>query len=265
MSTEALSIFGQAIVAVNRAIDEVFPGLTIDHMVETGEFEQALYMIWVASRLYFFDEYLPKRREQLIEELLRVNPIFQAKANGTFTREEVIALVKALVDPISKGLSSLRQSQIPIRGSIFEYIAKYPLEVLFHQKSTKAGDQIQVIRTPKKRQKENIDLSIVVGEATVIGLSVKGNVRERLRESIQRARNALDKGYFSHVWHMILTSGDDADKRSLNSVLTETLYHGHRVYTWTPLCPAQRILYPTGGQLLPFSQLPRDVANVLVI
>ncbi len=261
MSSTAESIFQESLAMVNQAIARIHPGTSLQDVLEAGEFEQAVYMIWVASRLYFFDLYLPKRREELLQELLRLNPMFSEKKEGTFTRQEVIALVTLLAEPISSALSSLRQGQTSIRGNLFEYIIKYPVSALFNGLTRDDGSKIIVGRTPKKRLMENVDLSISVGDTHVVGLSVKGNVRERLRESIQRATNAMDRGYFSHVWHCVLTSGDAADRESLNTALSESLYHGHRIYTWAPLCGGTSAGFPRGAQLIPFSKLPEDIAR----
>lgn len=122
MSSAAEDIFHESLAMVNRAIAKVHPGVSLQDMLAFGEFEQVVYMIWVASRIYFFDFYLPKRREDLLEELLHLNPVFAGKSEGIFDREEVIALVKMLADPISTALSSLRQGQTAIRGNLFEYI-----------------------------------------------------------------------------------------------------------------------------------------------
>lgn len=263
MTSAAKAIFEESVAMVDRAIAKVHPGTSIGDILRTGEFEQAVYMMWVASRLYFFDIYLPSRREDLLTRILQLNPVFASKTQGTFTREEVIALVKSLAEPVSSALSNLRQGQTAIRGNLFEYILNYPLAAQFDGLIKDNGARVSVLRTPKKRLLENIDLSLSVGDTKVIGLSVKGNVRERLMESIQRAGNAMDRGYFSHVWHCVLTSGDNTDKESLNTALMESLYHGHRIYTWSPLCEGTTVGFPRGAQLLPLSKLPQDIAEVL--
>jgi len=245
---------------VNQAIAAVHPGISVQEVLAAGEFEQAVYMIWVASRLYFFDTYLPKRQEELMVQLLQLTPLFAEKKEGTFTRDEVIALLKLLAAPISRHLSGLRQGQTSTRGNLFEYIIKQPVADLFNGRTRSDGSKIAVARTPKKRQMENVDIAISVGDVHVVGLSVKGNVRERLRESIQRAANAMNRGYFSHVWHCVLTSGDAADRESPNTALSESPYHGHRVYTWAPLCAATSEGFPRGAQLIPLSRLPGDIA-----
>jgi len=261
VSSQAALVFREALKMVNRAIGQVFPGLTLERVVTSGEFEQGVFMLWVAARIYLFDDYLPKRREELIEELLRLHPSFQAQQ--VFTREEVAALLSSLVDAISSALGSLRQGQTSIRGNLFEHIASYPLQVLFDGKQSPIGE-VRVLRTPKKRRLENVDLTITAGSSNLIGLSVKGNIRERIRESIERARNAIDKGYFQQVWHVVLTSRDAADKEALNSISGELLYYDRvRIYTWTPLCHKPPTDEHTGGALLPLSRLPSDISNAI--
>ncbi len=259
MSSAAEDIFKKSLAMVNKAIAAVHPGISVQEVLAAGEFEQAVYMIWVASRLYFFDAYLPKRQEELMVKLLQLNPLFAEKKEGTFTRDEVIALVKLLAGPISRHLSGLRQGQTSTRGSLFEHIVKHPVAALFNGRTRSDGSKVVVARTPKKRQMENVDIAISVGDIHVVGLSVKGNVRERLRESIQRAANAMNRGYFSHVWHCVLTSGDAADRESLNTALSDSLYHGHRIYTWAPLCTGTSAGFPRGAQLIPLSRLPGDI------
>lgn len=141
----------------------------------------------------------------------------------------------------------------------------HPLRLLLDGTLTRDGQTVSVKITARRKKMENIDLSFFVGDVGRLGLSVKGNARERAGESVERAHRARGKGVFPVVWHVILTSGAQADKSALVLGAREPQWQGERFYTWTPLWKWLLMQEPNAANVLPLHRLVADVKAELNI
>lgn len=259
--SRAKDLFEEAVKLVNQSIINVKPGLEINLLLRRGYFEQVVFMLWVATRVVLYDRYLPKRRLEIVQELLQTHPALSDATKRVFTRSEVEQIISDCVEELAQKLSSLRQGTTAVRGKLFEHVLLYPLSCLLHGRQNPQG---KIIEVNAKATKYHLDGQITLNGRQVLGLSIKGNIRERLAESVERAQNARLAGDFQDVWHIFLTVGDEQDRAKLVEAAHEPGYRGERIYTWTVLVQDTLNAYPSPyPSYRPLSELPEDIKDFL--
>lgn len=231
------NLYEQAKAEVDAALNRV-GHTSLEDFIKAGNLEHSIFMLWCATRDLIYRKAIPLAEKAFLEDFL-----FSKKLNPyTLDLDDQIRLTfKELQEYTTltrQWAWSLRQSVIPRRGDMLEKIVRMGLtEALEKIFSIGFGKEIMVsvLDTSGKRKYNKVDCTIIVSidsKKSVLGLNIKGNIRERMGESINTRRHALEARTHEDVWHIFLSDGDAADVNAFRQIKPRK---DGLVYTWTGL------------------------------
>lgn len=101
-------LFNNAVAALNKAIQTVYPSLTIDGITRQGFFEESVYMLWLATRIELYDRYLPEKRQEFLTEFIQQELAALYPSKTSFTLEQLSDVLARFRDYLIERLGSLR-------------------------------------------------------------------------------------------------------------------------------------------------------------
>jgi len=249
-------LFDQARQELTSLLEEE-SGTTLSEFIKKGNIEHAIFMQWVAIRDIIYRRAIPTAEASFLRAYLASRGLrsFERKTAVSLTVGELAEYTRLA----REWAWSLRQSVTPRRGKILEKVVRLAaFECLKENLSARIASkaEVAVMDTSHDKAYNKIDATVIVSlehRRAILGLSIKGNVRERKDEAVDTRRRALHAKSHQAVWHVFLSDGDRADLDAMRQMQPT---EDGTVYTWRGL--AEKI---GKDGIKPISELPDDIVD----
>jgi hypothetical protein len=231
-------------------------GKGVSALLRKGRLEHVIFMQWVACRDIIYRQSVPKGESELLQAYLAQKG-FGADLRDDAAIELTLAELRQYTCLVRQWSWSLRQGVTPKRGKVLEKVVRLATQEALREALTLPVCDVSVQDTTGDAKSEHVDSTVIVtrsGSTTKIGLSIKGNIRERKDEAVDTRRKAILRGEVQDVWHIFLSDGDPADVDALNQMNPPD---EGIVYSWSGLA---RKVNKDGIKAL--SSLPADVMSI---
>lgn len=259
--TKTEMLFENAVAHLGKLIPSANPKYNLEYIAKNVSFEYAVFMLWVACRIQLYDKYSEVVIEEETEKFL-ASKEFRDISKETYTPNNVAEVVKEYGKFVAPRMSSLKQALTSIRGGLFERCLWLPLHWNFSSTKTPVKKNVEIAYTGKNKDNYRIDISVLLDGAYSLGISIKGNVRERGRESLDTAATAVRNKVYEDVWHAFLTSGDPGDEGAIPLLIREAK-GSPQIYTWSGFAKIIKDKNDDMGDLKTLEELHTDITSYL--